>query len=488
MTTPARPYVKDGIEFDQIAVRGIRVSGFHGVNANEREGGQLFFADVVVHVNTRAAAVGDDLTRTVNYSDVADRTAEVLAGSPFDLIEAVAEHIARELLEIAGVECVDVMVHKPQAPLHVEFKDVTVSIRRDHRDASLSADKRIGSSAGFSDDRLGAGGRQHRDVMDERPAQPVGAVIALGGNIGNVEPRFRDALAALHRVTGIEVKAASPLFRSTPEGGAEQPDYLNAVARIHTALAPRELLAACHGIEVLHGRDRTVPGSARTLDLDIVSYDGVIGDSPDVTLPHPRAHTRAFVLVPWSQMEPDAVLEPHGRVADLARQLSSEGLANIAPQWPHVPAPGGAAQPAADARAGEQPAVQPGESLQSAHSVQSAQSAQSAQSVESAQSAQEVPEQFTSAALPHEAPSSQSASEPTASEPTASEPTVWEPDEPYEEPQPGMPPLTEPDLDPPPPHRPDEGATPARPGVPRRTSFGVLRRSAPSADEPGNSQ
>ncbi|MFW2512301.1 2-amino-4-hydroxy-6-hydroxymethyldihydropteridine diphosphokinase [Demequina sp. SO4-13] len=339
MTTATRPYVKDGIEFDQIAVRGIRVAGFHGVFTNEREDGQLFFADVVAHVNTRSAAATDDVSRTVNYSDIADRTAEILAGSPFKLIEAVAEHVARDLLGIEGIGCVDVTIHKPQAPLHVEFKDVTVSIRRDRRDGSLTADKRIGSSAGLSDDPLDPASGPAKDRMDERPPQPVGAVIALGGNIGDVEPVFRDTLAALHRITGIEMRAASPLFRSAPEGGVDQPDYLNAVARIHTMLSPRELLAACHGIEMLHGRDRSVPRASRTLDLDIISYDGVTGETADLTLPHPRAHQRAFVLVPWSYMEPDAVLEPHGRVMDLARQMSAEGLTMAAPEWPHVPAP-----------------------------------------------------------------------------------------------------------------------------------------------------
>ncbi|MDN4480157.1 2-amino-4-hydroxy-6-hydroxymethyldihydropteridine diphosphokinase [Demequina muriae] len=438
MTTAARPYVRDGIEFDQIAVRGIRVSGYHGVNANEREDGQLFLADVVVHVNTRTAAVGDDLSRSVNYSEVADRTAEILAGSPFKLIEAVAEHIARELLEIEGAECVDVTVHKPQAPLHVEFKDVTITIRRDLRDGSLSADKRIGSSAGFSDDPLDPGAGPARDIMDERPAQPVPAVIALGGNLGDVEPTFREALAALHRVPGVEVRAASPLVRSVPEGGADQPDYLNAVARIHTSLAPRQLLAACNGIEMLYGRDRTVPGSARTLDLDLITYDGVTGESPDLTLPHPRAHLRGFVLLPWAHMEPDATLEPYGRVADLARQAAFDGVTVVGPQWPHVPAPD-ALSPA------------------SAPSVPSAPAQRSAEATPTPRLEPEVadwqPEQ------------------PSAASPAPGAP---EPSQGEHAPEPG------------PEHRPSAPSAPSQPGVPRRASFGVARQTPP-ADESGHS-
>lgn len=450
MTTSARPYAKDGIELDQIAVRGIRVIGYHGVNANEREDGQLFFADVIVHVNTRAAASSDDVSRTVNYSDVADRAAEVLAGSPFQLIEAVAEHIARELLEIDGVECVDVTVHKPQAPLHVEFKDVTVTIRRDHRDGSIDADKRIGSSAGASDDPLDPGVGPVHDPMDERPLQPVGAVIALGGNIGDVEPAFREAFVALHRVNGIEMRAASPLFRSTPEGGADQPDYLNAVARVHTMLAPRELLAACNGIEMLFGRDRSVPGAARTLDLDIVSYDGVSGDSEDLTLPHPRAHQRAFVLVPWSYMEPDAVLEPHGAVMDLARQTSAEGLTMVAPEWPHVPAPDALAEPVVEAELVAEPEGSAAEQ-------------------------------------------GDFAAEPETAEPQLQPDEQWQPElEPLEADEAGEADPSQGDVtfEPEPEHRPlspatGEHASPAEPGVPRRASFGVARQTPPSADEPG---
>ncbi|WP_062077836.1 2-amino-4-hydroxy-6-hydroxymethyldihydropteridine diphosphokinase [Demequina globuliformis] len=339
MTVHTRPYVKDGIELDQVAVKGIRVTGHHGVFDAERETGQLFFADVVAHVNTRAAGAGDDLARTVNYSDLADRTADVLAGEPIQLLEAVAERIARAALEFDGVQCVDVTVHKPQAPLHVEFQDVSVQIRRDLRDGGLWADKRIGSSAGASDDPFDTGAGPVRDVLDQRPAQPVPALIALGGNLGDVEPTLRQAVSDLHRVNGIEVRAASPLVRSQPEGGKDQPEYLNAVVRIHTALAPRELLAACQGIELVHGRDRSDASGNRTVDLDIVDYDGIQADSADLTLPHPRAHQRAFVLLPWSSMEPDAQLAQHGAIADLARGVGTDGVALVDDRWPRPSAP-----------------------------------------------------------------------------------------------------------------------------------------------------
>ncbi len=337
MTTTVTPYVKDGVELDQVVVQGIRVTGFHGVLATERATGQVFLADVVAHVSTRAAAARDDLTKTVNYSDIADRAAEIIAGDPAQLIETVADHIARAVLAMDGVHCVDVALHKPQAPLHVEFQDVIVRIRRDLRTGGLWSDKRIGSSAGMADDPLapGAAGPPH-DGFDNRPAQPVPALLALGGNMGDAQATLAAAVGELHRITGIEVRATSPLVRSRPVGGPPQDDYFNAVVRIHTALAPRELLGACQGIEMVHGRERLEVNGPRTLDIDIVAYSDVEGSTADLTLPHPRAHERGFVLVPWAAMEPQAELggPRGGRVADLAAAVGAHGVELVADPWP----------------------------------------------------------------------------------------------------------------------------------------------------------
>ena len=335
MTLQVTPYVKAGAELDQIMVEGIRVTGFHGVMPTERASGQLFLADVVAHVSTRAAAASDHLARTVNYSDVADAVAEVLAGDPCDLLETVAEHCARAVLEFDGVECVDIVIHKPQAPLHVEFADVAVRIRRDLRSGTLWADKRIGSSAGMPDDPLEAPG-MGKDAFDDRPDQPVNAWIALGGNVGAVEQTLRAAVRALDRISGIHVLGTSALVKSAAVGGPEQPDYLNAIVHVDTALAPRELLAACQGIEVVHGRERTVPNGPRTLDVDIVSYSDVAAETRDLVLPHPRAHERAFVLVPLADVTPDATLPgPNGGpVADLLASVDVSSVEIVAKPWP----------------------------------------------------------------------------------------------------------------------------------------------------------
>ncbi|WP_062465983.1 2-amino-4-hydroxy-6-hydroxymethyldihydropteridine diphosphokinase [Demequina maris] len=334
MTTPSiSPYIKDGVELDQIIVQGIRVTAFHGVYTPEKESGQLFLADVVAHVSTQSAATKDDLARTVNYSDIADRAAEVLGGDPSDLLETVAEHIARAILEMEGVHCVDVVVHKPQAPLHVEFRDVMVKIRRDLRSGTLWADKRIGSSAGMPGDPFAPRVRSDNPA-DNPPLQPVVAYLALGGNIGDVDTTFREALWELHRIPGIMVQRASSLFTTTPVGGPPQDDFLNAVVEIMTALAPRELLAACQGVEVLHGRERHEDNGPRTLDLDILAYGDLTIDVDDLVVPHPRATERAFVMKPWATLAPNYEVPGAGRVADLADAISSQGVAMVQERWP----------------------------------------------------------------------------------------------------------------------------------------------------------
>ena len=334
MTWTSGPYVRAGIELDRIAVEGIRVTGYHGVLENERSTGQVFLADVVAHVSTRAAAASDDVFKTVNYSDIADRAAAVLGGGPSNLIETVAEHVALAVLDMEGVYCVDVRVHKPQAPLHVEFKDVTVTIRRDIRTGGLWADKRIGSSAGMPDDPLDLVAQAPvRDQFDHRPVREVPVLLALGGNIGDVEPTLRAAVDALTRITGIDVIATSPLYASAPVGGPPQPNVLTAVVRISTILSPREVLLACQGIEMVHGRERHEVNGPRTLDIDIIDFDGAQGSTTDLTLPHPRAHERAFVVVPWARIEPNAALPGAGPIAPLAF-AGQTMVSEVANPWP----------------------------------------------------------------------------------------------------------------------------------------------------------
>jgi len=145
------------------------------------------------------------------------------------------------------------------------------------------------------------------------------AVVALGANIGNPEEQMDIAVALLKEST--EVIAVSTYFQTKPVGGPEQPEYLNAVCILESELPALELLSLLHGIEQSLGRERIEHWGPRTIDLDLIQYGSLLSSADELTLPHPRAHERRFVLEPWAQIEPDAILLTHGRISDLLEQL-----------------------------------------------------------------------------------------------------------------------------------------------------------------------
>ncbi|GAA3201765.1 dihydroneopterin aldolase [Microbacterium terregens] len=120
---------------DEITLTGLRVFGRHGVFESERRDGQYFIIDATLYVSTAAAAVSDDVADTVHYGEAAERIAAIVGGEPVNLLEALAQRIADALLEYDGVRMVAVTVHKPAAPIELQFADVSVTIRRTGRDA-----------------------------------------------------------------------------------------------------------------------------------------------------------------------------------------------------------------------------------------------------------------------------------------------------------------------------------------------------------------
>lgn len=192
-----------------------------------------------------------------------------------------------------------------------------------------------------------------QDALDAAPDAPVEVVLAIGSNLGAAQDTLRDAVADLAESPGIEVLDVSALARTAPVGGPEQPDFLNAVVIARTTLSPRDLLRATAEVERRHGRERTVHWGPRTLDVDIVVYGQVSAVTDDLELPHPRAHERAFVLQPWAQVRPDAVLHGlgGGPVSVLAATAPDrDGVRWLALDWLTAPVP--AAQHDADAAAG----------------------------------------------------------------------------------------------------------------------------------------
>jgi 2-amino-4-hydroxy-6-hydroxymethyldihydropteridine diphosphokinase len=158
------------------------------------------------------------------------------------------------------------------------------------------------------------------------------AVLSIGSNLGDPLAHLRSAVDQLSPW----LQAVSPVYRTPPWGPVAQDDYLNAIVIVSDLHAsPEDWLQRGQKCEQESGRVRDIRWGARTLDVDVITVDDVIRDDPELTLPHPRAYERAFVLVPWLAIDPDALLPGRGSVADLLAAMGPDEIAGVllCPQW-----------------------------------------------------------------------------------------------------------------------------------------------------------
>ena len=151
------------------------------------------------------------------------------------------------------------------------------------------------------------------------------AYIGIGANLGDASANVDDALARLAALDGCRVLATSSKYRTAPIDSSGD-DYVNAVARIDTRLTAPALLAALHGIELAHGRERPYRNAPRTLDLDILLYGDEQIDLPTLHVPHPRMLDRAFVLVPLLEIALDVIVPGRGRASNFLTAVASQGI------------------------------------------------------------------------------------------------------------------------------------------------------------------
>ena len=163
-------------------------------------------------------------------------------------------------------------------------------------------------------------------------------VVAMGSNIGDRLDYLQGGLDGLFDTPRITFLAVSPVYETTPVGGPEQSDYLNAVVIAETSMPAQAVLERCHSLEDAYGRVRDERWGPRTLDLDLIIYGDEVSNSPGLTLPHPRAHERAFVLAPWLDADPQAQIPGCGPVADLLAALGTAGIARVEGAVLHSPA------------------------------------------------------------------------------------------------------------------------------------------------------
>ncbi|MGW3633127.1 2-amino-4-hydroxy-6-hydroxymethyldihydropteridine diphosphokinase [Streptomyces sp. NPDC005122] len=177
------------------------------------------------------------------------------------------------------------------------------------------------------------------DAADTTLQNPKRAVLSLGSNLGNRLETLQGAIDALEDTPGVRVKAVSPVYETEPWGvePGSQPTYLNAVVVLRTTLPPSSLLERAHAVEEAFDRVRDERWGARTIDVDIVAYADVVSDDPVLTLPHPHAHERAFVLAPWHDVEPEAQLPGRGPVAQLLAGVGRDDVTPRADLELHLP-------------------------------------------------------------------------------------------------------------------------------------------------------
>ena len=165
-----------------------------------------------------------------------------------------------------------------------------------------------------------------------RPA--VDAIVGLGGNLADTAATLSAAREAISGLPQTTLVAASSLYQTAAIGGQRQPDYLNAVCRLQTALTPEGLADALFAIEKRLGRVRTgVRNEPRAIDIDLLYYEGVIREDPALRLPHPRLQERAFVLYPWVEIMPDFRIPGPGALADLGQAVRDQRVERLDRQW-----------------------------------------------------------------------------------------------------------------------------------------------------------
>lgn len=155
------------------------------------------------------------------------------------------------------------------------------------------------------------------------------AFIALGSNLQNPQAQVERALQTIANTAKIKLIKASSLYKTAPVGYENQPDFINAVVEIETDLSPLALLQKLLEIETQHGRERPFPNAPRILDLDVLLYEGIATNTPELTLPHPRMHLRGFVMLPLAEIAPKISIGNHGFADDLASKCDNLGISKL---------------------------------------------------------------------------------------------------------------------------------------------------------------
>ncbi len=248
---------------DKIKIYGLRFFEYHGVFEEEKQAGQEFVVDCEFEIDT--SCFDDDLNNTINYGQCSIDIVEFCTNNRFDLLETLANSLAKYLLKkYTLMSSLTITVHKPNAPIPLQFNDVTLCIVRKWTDCFL----------------------------------------ALGSNLGDKEAHLNSVIKLIESDDNIQLIKKSSYIKTEPYGVVDQPEFLNAVIKVRTVYSPKELLAFCKRAEKLALRVHTRKWGERTLDVDILTFGDSVIFTDELKIPHPEMHIRDFVLNPLNEIEP----------------------------------------------------------------------------------------------------------------------------------------------------------------------------------------
>jgi len=263
----------------KITITGLEIYAYHGVYDQEKSKGQRFIVNAQIDLDTVCASLSDNIEDTLDYAKVCEFIKDKMLTSKVNLLETLVNNLSRMLLlSFDNISSVTLEVCKPDAPIPMQFENVSLKVKRS------------------------------RHI----------AYISVGSNMGDREGYIRDAINNLSMDECIRILEVSSLKDTKPYGNIDQDDFLNGVFRISTLYSPNELLARLHIEENEAGRERLVHWGPRTLDLDIILYDDLVMSTDNLVIPHPDMANRLFVLEPLCEINPYAL---HPRFMLTAKEM-----------------------------------------------------------------------------------------------------------------------------------------------------------------------
>ncbi|MBP5198620.1 MAG: 2-amino-4-hydroxy-6-hydroxymethyldihydropteridine diphosphokinase [Lachnospiraceae bacterium] len=251
---------------DRIKIDGLQVFAHHGVYDFETKKGQNFYINAELFCDTRKAGKSDELSDSTNYGEVCEFIKDFMEKNTYKLLEAVAENLSKAiLLKYDLIKYIKLEICKPEAPIQIPFKNVSVEVKRGWTTVFLSGGSNMGDSVNTLNGAI--------EMLKEDP------------DIKNVTP--------------------SKFIITKPYGGVEQDDFVNCAIMLETILDPETLLDRLHEIESFYKRERKVHWGPRTLDLDIVFFGKTVYESDRLIIPHVDMQNRAFVLEPLAELAPN---------------------------------------------------------------------------------------------------------------------------------------------------------------------------------------